>query len=1086
MKSKLFVSAVMILCSSLILSAAQTPPQVKKFSHPELSSLEAMKPNGEYVISVWKDGRWQEAGRLAYDRFLREREIDLSPYLAGTDAPKIKITEQGPGAAHIDSVLLGGRPPEAAQGRDAGRILKKLSTKDNDVINAQGESFELAFSGRTADKTLRLAARIESTKIGTTPFQFPTANLFTKIGPHSKFYSYALNASAPPQGKVGSDEYLKTVGQRPPFFEVYARTGSGHPAGTTYGWVSNDEKNLYVTLDFTPDNTFDGDKDYAQVYVHAGRSVKEFKASVPEKKWGVSHFTYTDKVNYEHKVYDFVIPLSELGTSPEDREIRLAFAAYGTATAVENQYFSLAFDPDHKRYLLVYEDYEDGDFGLYGKVIDINGDSIEIAGNDWVIISNAVSSQYFPDVAYDSASGRFLVVWQDDRDGPMCSDIYGQMVNSDGSLYGDNFIIATDYLCQYRPAVANDSNQHQFLVVWYQHYLAETGFDILGQLVDGNGNLIPPASSTARIQSTANGGTNFVISNALGDQAQPDVAFDSQANAYLVVFSDEPSEPALRIQGLDAFLNYSTIKGQFISWNGVPLFNDTDVNFLVSDPAYEAVNPAIANDSVNHRFLAAWADYPIEVNSSPTPQGTARTSISLDNRWTHRTQPPQPDHGTLVSHSTTESDGIPRTPGTVRPQALQVDGDEQPFIYGQLIDTAGNLVYESRFLVSDESEDLPDWLYLNQNNPAVAFDSANQTYLAIHYVFWWDDEYGDGGLEFGGRYLSAAGEVISDWVGVYGWDTDEEEPWRSPALAYNSYCRNFLAAWPCYCGNVHWEIIGSEECVNLPEVTTAAITNITPTSASSGGNVTSDGGAAVTVRGVCWNTTGSPTTGDSHTSNGSGLGAFISQMTGLSPNTKYFVRAYATNSVGTGYGNELTFTTLKQFKVTFVAGSGGTVSGTLVQYVSEGGNCTPVEARADTGFCFINWTGTTGFAGSSANPLTVTNVRQDMTITANFGKLALVVQKLTEKAWIVKQYYGKIVLSVDGLDPTVPIKYVLNRKQSGGEYKALKEFNSSELQNNTYTYEDKFLEADVTYIYQVVAYNPSGQVIGRSDEITVR
>jgi len=138
MKSKLFVSAIMILCSSLILFGAQTLPQVKKFPHLDLNSLEKMKPNGEYVIGVWKDGRWQEAGRLAYDKFLREQEFDLSPYLAGTDAPKIQITEQGPGAAHIDSVLLGGRPPEATKGPDSGRILRKLSVKDNDIINAEG------------------------------------------------------------------------------------------------------------------------------------------------------------------------------------------------------------------------------------------------------------------------------------------------------------------------------------------------------------------------------------------------------------------------------------------------------------------------------------------------------------------------------------------------------------------------------------------------------------------------------------------------------------------------------------------------------------------------------------------------------------------------------------------------------------------------------------------------------------------------------------------------------------------------------------------------------------------------------------
>lgn len=94
-----------------------------------------------------------------------------------------------------------------------------------------------------------------------------------------------------------------------------------------------------------------------------------------------------------------------------------------------------------------------------------------------------------------------------------------------------------------------------------------------------------------------------------------------------------------------------------------------------------------------------------------------------------------------------------------------------------------------------------------------------------------------------------------------------------------------------------------------PTVTTAAISSITDNSAMSGGDVTNDGGATVTVRGVCWNTTGAPTTADDYTTDGTGLGTFTSSLTGLIPGTTYHVRAYATNSVGTGYGEELIFTT---------------------------------------------------------------------------------------------------------------------------------------------------------------------------------
>ncbi|MFA4864311.1 MAG: hypothetical protein WC605_11150 [Bacteroidales bacterium] len=98
--------------------------------------------------------------------------------------------------------------------------------------------------------------------------------------------------------------------------------------------------------------------------------------------------------------------------------------------------------------------------------------------------------------------------------------------------------------------------------------------------------------------------------------------------------------------------------------------------------------------------------------------------------------------------------------------------------------------------------------------------------------------------------------------------------------------------------------------VNLPTVTTAEVTNIAPTSATSGGNVTSDGGANVTARGVCWSTSPNPTTADSSTTDGSGTGTFVSNLTGLTASTLYYVRAYATNSAGSAYGNEVSFTTL--------------------------------------------------------------------------------------------------------------------------------------------------------------------------------
>ena len=92
-------------------------------------------------------------------------------------------------------------------------------------------------------------------------------------------------------------------------------------------------------------------------------------------------------------------------------------------------------------------------------------------------------------------------------------------------------------------------------------------------------------------------------------------------------------------------------------------------------------------------------------------------------------------------------------------------------------------------------------------------------------------------------------------------------------------------------------------------ITTTAVSGITYLGAVSGGNVTADGGASVTARGVAYGTAPNPTTANSTTSNGTGTGVFTSTLSGLTASTLYYVRAYATNSLGTVYGNQVSFTT---------------------------------------------------------------------------------------------------------------------------------------------------------------------------------
>jgi uncharacterized protein (TIGR02145 family) len=136
--------------------------------------------------------------------------------------------------------------------------------------------------------------------------------------------------------------------------------------------------------------------------------------------------------------------------------------------------------------------------------------------------------------------------------------------------------------------------------------------------------------------------------------------------------------------------------------------------------------------------------------------------------------------------------------------------------------------------------------------------------------------------------------------------------------------------------------------VTLPALSTNTLSSITQNSAVSGGNITADGGAAVTSRGVVWSTSQNPTIASSsgRTTNGSGTGSYTSSLSGLSPGTTYYIRAYATNSTGTQYGPQRSFTTTAA--VTLPALSTNTLSSITQNSAVSGGNITADGGAAVT------------------------------------------------------------------------------------------------------------------------------------------
>lgn len=97
---------------------------------------------------------------------------------------------------------------------------------------------------------------------------------------------------------------------------------------------------------------------------------------------------------------------------------------------------------------------------------------------------------------------------------------------------------------------------------------------------------------------------------------------------------------------------------------------------------------------------------------------------------------------------------------------------------------------------------------------------------------------------------------------------------------------------------------------NFPTVITLDATSITGTQATGNGTVVSAGGSSVTVRGFVWSTNPQPTLADNVVTSGSGTGTYTGTISGLSGGTTYYYRAYATNSIGTGYGDNISFTTV--------------------------------------------------------------------------------------------------------------------------------------------------------------------------------
>jgi hypothetical protein len=658
-----------------------------------------LKVNGEFLVQVKVNDNWQDVTSLPATKIYREKEVDLSAYGSREEVLRVRLLPKGGGVAHLDSVLLGGRPPVEVRGVSDPLALKKITHKDFDVLDVYGKEVEITFPPNGQDRVLEILGRIEATEISQEPLKFPLANLHKRIDDQARFFSYRLGAKI---GETTAGDIAEGLSRLEPLFQEYSETGSGHPAGVTYGWVGDDREHLYVRVDFTPDNTRDGEADYCQVYIKGPSGIKAFKVTENQNRWGRALFTYTDKVAYEHKVYEFKIPFRELGSvkNQEGQELLLAFDGYGTAAASGEQEPAVAYDSVHHRYLVVYAKYSVGppdNFDIYGKIYRSDG---TVYKDEFLITPSPNYYQQYPAAAFDSVNQRFLVVWADGRGGAVTGwDIYGQWINAEGTIDGSNFPICTAGNTQTKPAVAFDDQNQRFLIVWQDGRIFFNN-DIFGRILKTDGS-----SLTA----------DFQIGGSLLNQSSPAVAFDRTNQRYLIVWDEGP------------LMGTTDIYGRLVEADG----NTPNPAFgIATDPTKREETPDVAYDPIAHRFLVAY-----------------NNNLAI---W-----------GALLN-----ANGVPAV---------------------------------ANFSIGNHTND----------PPRVAYDYRNQKYLAV-----WSTVmiYSNGII---GQRVTPSGTLDgSDFIIV----NDASHSLFNPALAFNSWCSNFLVVYEESSGSiVHLglDTVGIPACSSL-------------------------------------------------------------------------------------------------------------------------------------------------------------------------------------------------------------------------------------------------------------------------------
>ena len=387
---------------------------------------------------------------------------------------------------------------------------------------------------------------------------------------------------------------------------------------------------------------------------------------------------------------------------------------------------------------------------LYGQRLARDG---TLTGDEFPI--NAVpGAQQLPAVAYNSKENQYLVVWQDTRNLLVSgNDLYGQILSPQGRPFGRPFVVSDAPNNQVTPAAAYNYAAHQYLVVWGDLRNGSSGSDIYGQRLAAGGRLI---------------GSNFPIATAPAGQQVPVAAYDYTTNQYLVAWEDSRSSATTG----------SDIYGQILSGEADLVGN----HFPITTAAGNQQRPALAYHGRRHQYLVAWSD---ERHSATSGFDIYGQRVSPQGELIGG------DLAIATASLTQAKPAVIYNP--IDPQYFLVweDGRRMAHsgseIYGRRVRHTGRPAGTDFPISSEPSPESLRPAFGNQTSPTTAYNSTEAQYLIV----WEDARRGAANLDIYGQIVSSTGELL---IGPFPIAVAPNNQ-TLPFAAYNGTDNQYLVIW---------------------------------------------------------------------------------------------------------------------------------------------------------------------------------------------------------------------------------------------------------------------------------------------------